>query len=213
MIRALWNVSKKAYRRESGFSLIKQSGLSTISEYGQSFFGYSEEAAKFRGRVLHLHFQAQLLGRGQEPFFERIQEKLDGFSRAQMDQDAVGKRILAAAQARERQRDAKDLMVSIESEVLADLWKKKKGNCWQTQTSVGQLEYSYLVEWHNSEPALMRIRAEHGPQWAIPITWLLSLAEPPDYLMFDDLERFERNYKSILLLLNCVAEEVNSSAA
>ena len=84
----------------------------------------------------------------------------------------------------------------------------KRARVWVAETPLGSVTYEWDIELRRDTHPDLTLWVENGPQGAVSPSWLFSIAEEHAWLVFDDLEDYERRYRAFLTLLNVFIDEL-----
>ena len=206
MRRALFRISRSAYHRWGRFAVIDELGI--LREEQELRGRYTPEDADFLARFCFLIWAANYLGRGDAPWEETIRENVSKIKQVPRDPEKEKAWSWRFCRADGNARAVRKLLPVLEEDVLAPRWRRRKKGVWSGETPLGNVNFESGVELiHDTHPDL-RFWVENGPRGAVYPDRLFSLAEPDSFLIFDDLEDFERRYRAFLTLLNVFIDEL-----
>lgn len=206
MRRALFRIARSAYHRWGRFKLIDELGIMREEEVLRRF--YKAEEARYESRFYALMHMASFLGRTEAPWEEAMREKSLRFKRLPSAEEWLREKAMRTIPADENNPAAKKLMPLVDEDVFPPRWQKKRKRVWEAETPLGAITYEWDIELRRDVHPYLFLRVENGPQWAVDPDWLFSIAEPRNFLIFDELEDFERRYRAFLTLLNVFIDEL-----
>ncbi len=206
MARALFRIARAAYHRWGRFQVIGEFGIMREEER-QLYFHVLPEAS-YTARFLALMHMATFLGRGDAPCEERMREKVMAFQRLPSAEDWIGEQMMRSIPADDNNPAAKKLMAVVDEKELSPRWRRKRKRVWVAETPLGSVTYEWDIELRRDTHPDLTLWVENGPQGAVSPSWLFSIAEEHAWLVFDDLEDYERRYRAFLTLLNVFIDEL-----
>ena len=205
--RALYRIVRKAYYREGRFRVIDELGIPrSIERWRRS---HPEEYAQYTARYLYLRNAAHALGRGGMPWVKRFEEKVLGFPRLPRDLEREHRWHLRCVAARDNNPAAKRLMPAVDEDVLPPRWRRKRKRTWVAETPLARVVYEWDIELRTDTSPFLHLHAEdeegYHPLW---VHFFFSIDRESSWLIFDDLEDYERRYRAFLALLNAFVDEL-----
>ena len=184
--------------------------LGIMREEDENYYFHVPSQARYRARFLALMHMATFLGRSDAPCVEGMREKVLGFRRLPSAEEWLGELVDKSIPADENNPAAKKLMAEVDPDVLPPRWRRKRKRAWVAETPLGSVTYEWKIELrHDTHPDL-DLWIENSPLRTgyFNPSWLFSIAEPRAWLIFDDLEDYERRHRAFLSLLNAFIDEL-----
>jgi hypothetical protein len=206
MHRALFRVARAGYHRWGRFQIIDELGIMREEDYWRVFHVPSE--AWCTARFLALMNMATFLGRHDAPCEDRMRQKVMSFQRLPSAEGWIEEQMMRSIPADDNNPAAKKLMAVVDEKELPPRWRRKRKRAWVAETPLGSVTYEWDIELRRDTHPDLVLWVENGPRGAVYPYKLFSIAKESNWLIFDDLREYERQYRAFLTLLNVFIDEL-----